>query len=50
MVRLLRKEKTLGFLSRFREIEVDQEAISALEDVFAEIDVPLRRADRQGSG
>lgn len=43
LVRLLRKEKVLGVLSRFREVEVDPEAIAALEDVFRAAGVGLRR-------
>jgi len=43
MVRLLRKEKLLGVLSRFAETEVDADAIAALEDVFGAVGVELRR-------
>jgi hypothetical protein len=43
LVRSLRKEKALGFLSRFREVEVDPEAVSALEDVFQDAGIALRR-------
>jgi hypothetical protein len=46
MVRLLRKERFLGVLSHFGEVEVDPEAIAALEDVFRSADVELRRASR----
>ena len=44
MVRLLRKERFLGVLSHFGEVEVDPEAIAALEDVFRSAGVELRRA------
>jgi hypothetical protein len=45
MVRLLRKERKLG-LSRHREAEVDQEAISTLEDLFRNDGIELRRTER----
>lgn len=44
LVRLLRKEKLLGVLSRFAEVEVDPDAVAALQDVFREAGVELRRA------
>ena len=43
MVRLLRKERFLGVLSHFGEVEVDPDAIAALEDVFRSAGVELRR-------
>jgi len=46
MVRLLRKERFLGVLSRFVETEVDPEAIAALEDVFRAVGVELRQSQR----
>jgi hypothetical protein len=42
MLRLLRKERKLG-ITRFREIEVDADAVSMLESVFREAGVVLRR-------
>ena len=42
MLRSLRKERRLG-ISRFREIELDADAVSMLEDVFREAGVALRR-------
>lgn len=47
MVRLLRKEKFLGVLSRFGETEVDSEAVAALEDVFRAVGVELRRKEER---
>ena len=44
MVRLLRKERFLGVLSHFGEVEVDPEAIAALEEVFRSAGVEPRRA------
>ena len=44
MVRSLRKERTLG-ISRFRETEVDADAVAALDDVFRETDIALRHGD-----
>ena len=46
LVRLLRKERFLGVLSRFGETEVDPDAIAALEDVFGDVGVELRPAPR----
>jgi hypothetical protein len=43
MLRCLRKERILGVVPRFREVEVDHDAIAALEDVFRRADIPLRR-------
>ena len=43
LVRCLRKEKAFGFLSRFREVEVDPRAVSALEEVFRDAGIALRR-------
>lgn len=45
LVRLLRKERKLG-IARFREIEVDADAVAALEDVFREAGIALRRTTR----
>ena len=42
MLRSLRKERKLGF-SRFREVEVDADAVATLEDVFREAGIALRR-------
>jgi len=42
MLRALHKERKLG-MSRFRELEVDADAISALEAVFREGGIALRR-------
>ena len=42
MVRSLHKERKLG-IARFRETEVDAEAVSTLEAVFHEAGVALRR-------
>jgi len=44
MVRLLQKERKLG-ISRFRETEVDTEAVVALEDVFRESGIALGRTE-----
>jgi hypothetical protein len=46
MVRSLRKERKLG-ISRFRETEVDADAVSTLEAVFREAGVALRRTPRR---
>ena len=43
MLRSLRKERILGIVPRFREGEVDPDAIAAVEDVFRQADIPLRR-------
>ena len=42
MLRSLHKERKLG-IARFRETEVDADAVSTLEDVFREVGVALRR-------
>ena len=42
MVRSLHKERRLG-IARFRETEVDAEAVATLEDVFREAGIELRR-------
>ena len=42
MLRSLHKERKLG-ISRFREIEVDADAVSMLEDVFRGAGIALRR-------
>jgi hypothetical protein len=44
MVRLLRKERALGFLPRFREAAADDDALAALRATFGEAGVALRRA------
>jgi len=46
MVRSLRAERTLGMFKRFRELPVEATSVAALEEVFAEIGVPLRAAPR----
>ena len=46
MVRSLHKERKLG-ISRFRETEVDADAVAALEDVFRESGVVLRQTTRE---
>jgi hypothetical protein len=43
MLRSLRKERLLGIVPRFRETEIDREAPSTLEDVFAQAGISLRR-------
>ena len=43
MVRSLKRERTLGVIPRFRESDVDLNAIQTLEDVFRKADIPLRR-------
>jgi hypothetical protein len=43
MVRLLRKERVLALASRFREVAVDADAVSALTDVFANAGIALAR-------
>ena len=50
LVRSLHRERLLGLLSRFREVEVPATDITALEDVFADVDVALRQDDRRESG
>ena len=45
LVRLLHKEKLLGVLSRFRETELGRDDVSALEDVFRDAGIELRRVD-----
>ena len=45
MVRSLHKERKLG-ISRFRETELDADAVAALEDVFRETGVVLRQTTR----
>ena len=46
MLRLLVKGRALGIVPRFREIEVDAQAIAALEDAFGEAGIELRRTTR----
>jgi hypothetical protein len=43
MLRSLSKGRVLGIVPRFRETEIDDDAISTLEDVFREAGVALRR-------
>ena len=40
---MLRSLRRLGMFSRFREVPVDDAETAALDDVFDEIDAPLRR-------
>jgi hypothetical protein len=47
MLRSLRKERVLGIVSRFREIDLDEDAIVSLEDVFGQARVHLRRTNRR---
>ena len=42
MLRSLHKERKLG-IARFREIEVDADAVSTLEEVFREAGIALGR-------
>ena len=42
MVRALRPGKMLGIVPRFRETDVDRDAVSALEDVFGAAGIELR--------
>jgi hypothetical protein len=43
MLRSLAKERFLGILERFREVEIDQAGISTLEDVFVQAGIELAR-------
>ena len=43
LLRVLAKQRMLGVVTRFREIEADPDAISTLEDVFRVGGVELRR-------
>ena len=45
MLRSLRKEPKLG-LTRFREIEIDAEAVSSLEAIFRHAGIALSRTER----
>jgi low temperature requirement protein LtrA len=45
MLRSLRKERKLG-LTRFSEVEIDDEAISAIEEIFRRDGIELRRTER----
>ena len=45
MVRLLRKERAFGLVMRFRETEIEADALSALEDVFRDGGIALRRRE-----
>lgn len=42
MLRSLQKERKLG-IARFRETEIDSDAVSTLEDVFREAGIALTR-------
>jgi hypothetical protein len=44
MVRLLRKERRLGILTRFAEVEIDPQTLTALEEVFRRRGISLTRA------
>jgi hypothetical protein len=44
MVRLLWKERRLGILARFTDVEIDQQTLAALEDVFGQRGISLQRA------
>jgi hypothetical protein len=44
MLRLLTRERMLGIVPRFREVEVDDAATSALDDGFRAAGVELRRS------
>jgi hypothetical protein len=46
MVRVLRKEKLLGLVSRNREVELDAGAAAALQEVFRQDGIDLRRTAR----
>ena len=43
MLRLLRKERKLG-IARLREIEIDADAVSTLEDVFRQAGIALKES------
>ena len=43
MVRSLRKERAFGLVPRFRETEVEADALSSLEDAFRDGGIALRR-------
>jgi hypothetical protein len=45
MLRSLTRERMLGIVPRFREVEVDDAGISTLESIFREAGVELRRTD-----
>jgi uncharacterized protein CbrC (UPF0167 family) len=45
MVRSLRKERAFGLVTRFREIEIEADALSGLEDVFRDGGIALRRRE-----
>jgi hypothetical protein len=45
MLRSLRKERILGIVPRFREAEIADDAILALEDAFRQAEIVLRRTD-----
>ena len=43
MVRLLKRERTLGLIRRFRETDVDAETVGLLDDVFRQAGIELRQ-------
>jgi hypothetical protein len=43
MLRSLHKERKLGIVTRFRESEVDDDAIATLDDVFRQSGIELKR-------
>ena len=47
MVRLLRKEKWLGVLPRFKGREVDAQTLATLDDVFGDAGIELRREEER---
>jgi len=49
LVRLLRKERRLGVLTRFAEVEIDEPTLAALEDVFRRGGISLARAHAPAS-
>jgi hypothetical protein len=46
MVRSLRKERRLGVLTRFTEVEIDPQALATLEDVFRRRGISLEQPAR----
>ena len=45
MLRVLAKQRMLGVLPRFREVEVDDDDVSMLENVFGQAGITLRRSE-----
>jgi hypothetical protein len=43
LLRSLRKERMFGIVPRFRESQVDDDAIATLEDVFRQSGIQLKR-------